>query len=339
MNHLRRMVVFLGSKTLAVWLVGSFVLYYLTMAVWSSEAFGKYIEHLTSSNLLRLFYAIFVLNSSLLTIRALANTGWKNARTLMRVPLAAGYLLLLISFSLSLNVRDMRWQFIGAGDVMELPWETNRYRVDHVEAALKKKILRGPGSAIFDAEPGVELTGGDGKRYAVGAYPPKRVGSTFMHVLNYGIGPEVELLQGGRSVYQGFVALRLIPFSSQDTFKIDPYPYTFTLSIQSSKVIRRGRETAKSYDLERPTYRVIVTKGDREVARGETATSLSFDGDMTLQFFPPDDWVMLEAAYDPFLPWLAVSILLFIAGLLLYPFSFFFRSKTSGSTTGSISDR
>lgn len=42
---------------------------------------------------------------------------------------------------------------------------------------------------------------------------------------------------------------------------------------------------------------------------------------MRLNFFQPADWVLLEAVYDPFLPWFSLSILLLATGLLIRAFS------------------
>lgn len=321
MKVTRRVMAFLGSATLAVWLVGSFILYYLTMAVWSTEAFSKYVAQLSKSNFLRAAYVLFMVNTALLTFRSLGRSGWLSARTLLRVPLAAGWIILLASFFLSVNVREFRWIMIGKGDIINLSWERERYRVAHIEPALRKKILRGPTSAIFDAEPGIVLEDRYGGRYVIGAFPPRTVGASKMHVLNYGIGPGVEVLDRGKTVYRGYVGLRLIPFGSEDTFKIDPYPYTFKLSILPSTVIKRRSETADSYDLERPVYRVTVSIGDQEVACGETGDGLFFNDGMTIRFHPPDDWVVLEAAYDPFMQWLALGIGLCVLGGILYPFS------------------
>jgi len=326
MNRLRQILAFLGSRTLTVWLVASFILYYLTMAVWFGEAFARYISHLASSTLFRLCYVLFAVNCTMLLVRSIRKTGWTNMGTLLRLPLFTGFILFLLTFFMSVNMREFRWLFLGRGDTVSLPWEKGgTYRVDHVEPALKKNILRGPDSAIFDFEPGIVLLDGAGGKHSVGAYPPRAVGSSFMHVLNFGIGPGVELKRQGVTIYQGYVGLRLIPFSSEDTFTIDPFPYTFSLKIIPNKVIKRGRESVDNYDLEQPAYRVTVTQGDREIAHGETSTSLSFDDGMSINFHPPDDWVMVEAAYDPFIPWLALSIGLCIIGMVLYPCSFLVR--------------
>jgi hypothetical protein len=43
---------------------------------------------------------------------------------------------------------------------------------------------------------------------------------------------------------------------------------------------------------------------------------------MNLSFFTPSDWVLLEAAYDPVLPVFAFSLVMLVAGAVLYPVSF-----------------
>lgn len=338
MSRLRRIMTFLGSKTLLVWLVALFVLYYLTMAVWLGESFARYVVHLSSNNFLRFSYVLFFVNVLLLTVASLGKTGWASVRTLLRLPLLAGFLLLLASFFLSLNVRDFRWLLIGRGDTVALPWEQTQYRVDSIDPALKKKVLRGPDSAIFDYEPAVVLADEGGGQHRIGAYPPRLVGAGAMHVLNFGIGPGVEMLQHGQTVHQGYYGIRLVPLGVEDDFKIEPYPYTFKLKILPSEIIKRGKETANSYDLDKPVYRVTVTKGDAEIATAETAEGLSFDDGMAIRFHPPDDWVMLEAVYDPFMPWLAFSIALLFGGSILYPLSYFIGRRNRRGERGKERD-
>ena len=322
MSALRIILLFLRSRTLTVWLVGLFVLYYLTMAVWVGEAFGRYILHLSSSNLFRAYYLVFLLNVLLRSFDALKGAWPVRPRFFLRLPLLVGLALFLAAVFLSLNVRRTEWlPPIGDGDVISLPWEGRPYRVVAVEPALKKKALRTDNAAVFDYEPGIIVEDERGRRSAVRAFPPARVGKSYLHVLNFGIGPGIELRKSGADVWKGNVALRLTPFGVVDTFELPEIPYKFYLSIIPNRIIKKGKETARDYDLARPRYLVEIVKGDRVVVREETDSEISFDGSMSLLFFPPADWVLLEAVYDPFLPLFVAGLGLLFVGVFLYPFS------------------
>ncbi len=321
-----KIVAFLRSSTLTVWLVGLFVLYYLTMAVWIGEAFARYVTHLSTNTVFRVFYLLFLAN---VTLRIAANIGRMRGRWLLmtlRLPLLLGLILVLASFFLSLNFRQQVWsQPLGEGDPIELPWEPEAFRITKVEPAISKRALRAEDSVLFDYEPGITLTGKDGVPQRIGAFPPRKAGRSYLHVLTFGLGPGVELRKGKEAVWRGYVALRLVPFGNVDTFTLPEHPYQFYLSVVPTAVVKRGRESARTYDLEHPRYLVEIEKGDRLVAKEETDRELAFDGDMKLSFFEPSDWVLIEAVRDPFLPWFAGSLMLLGAGLPLYPFSLLLR--------------
>lgn len=331
-----RVISFLGSPTLTVWMVGLFVVFYLTLSIWIGEAFGRYVQLLSSSTVFRAFYLLFLLNV-VLRVVALTRSGRSGWSALMlRLPLLVGVVLVLATFFLSLNFRELRSSPpLGAGDPLELPWMRERYRIIKVEPAIDKRALRTDDSVVFDYEPGITIAGPDGKQREIGAFPPRKVENGFMHVLTFGIGPGVELRKGNKVVWKGYMALRLVPFGTIDTFTIPDHSYQFYLSVVPNGTVRRGRETARTYDLERPRYLVEIVKGDRVLAKKETEDSVVFDGDMALSFFMPSDWVLIEAVWDPFLPWFAFSLLVLAAGILLFPLSYLFlrRPGTTGGTT------
>jgi len=322
MKGLKAVLAFLRSRTLTVWLVGLFVVYYLTMAVWIGEAFGRYILHLSSSNLFRAYYLLFLLNILFRSFDALKGAWPVRSKFFLRLPLLVGLTIFVASVFLSLNVRKTLWlPPVGEGDVISFPWEGRSYKVVAVEPALKKKALRTDDAAVFDYEPGIIVQDEGGRRFTIGAFPPARVGTTYLHVLNFGIGPGIELRKNDAVVWKMNVALRLTPFGVVDAFEVPDLPYKFYLSIVPNHLIKKGKETARDYDLERPRYQVEIVKGDQVMGREETDSELSFDGSMSLRFFPPADWVLLEAAYDPFLPLFVASLGLLILGVVLYPLS------------------
>lgn len=318
-----RLARFLGSKTLTIWLAGFFVLYYLSVAVWAKEAFASFVAGLKHNVLIQACHLLLLANVSIRSVNVLAALRRERVTLALRLPLYAGMVLFLFSFFMSLNMREDRQILVGEGDVVELPWEGGLFRVESVDPAIERRALRTDDAKIFDYEPGVTLIDGSGTRHHIGAFPPQRVRSSYMHVLNFGIGPGVTLRRGREIVAQGFMALRLTPFGRVDSFELPPAPYTFYLSILPNRTITKGRETGRDYDLTKPLYRVEVTKGDVKIAEAVTDDLIAFEGGMSLSFFTPSDWVVLEAASDPALPFFAASLVLLVVGAVLYPLSLF----------------
>jgi len=318
---------FLRSRTLTVWLVGLFILYYLTMAVWVGEAFGRYVSHLSSSNFFRAFYLLFFFNVLLRSYDALRAAWSHRPNAFLRLPLYLGLIIFLAGFFLSLNFRQTQWlRPMGREDVISVPWDAQSYQIETVVPALEKKVLRTvEDTRIFDYEPGVTIRDRIGRQHLIGAFPPRKIGSTYFHVLTFGIGPGIELRKRNEVVEKGQVALKLTPFGSVDTFELPPFPYKFYLSIVPNRLVKKSKETARDYDLAHPRYRVEIVKGDQVIAKAETETSVPFDGDMELFFFEPDDWVVLEAVRDPYLIWFVISLAMLFVGVILFPFTLFPR--------------
>ncbi|MGE5893515.1 MAG: hypothetical protein ACM34I_05625 [bacterium] len=329
MRRMKTLFSLLGSKTLTLWLSGIIVFYYLTAAVWFKEAFATFVGFIENNPLFQLWYVLFFLNISI-RIFLFVKKEWHAKRKLFfKLPVSLGLVILLFSFFMSINVREFRWLLLGEGDPVDIPWESTSLRVVKVDPAIEKNLLRTDDSRIFNYEPVITLADRFNTLYRIGAYPPRKIGRTYMHVLNFGIGPGVELAENDKEVSKGYVALRLIPFGNVDSFEMPPYPYKFSLTVLPNKVVTRGAETAREYDIEHPLYEVQVAKGDRIILKGEASEQpLSFDGSMSLRFFTPSYWVLLEVAYDPFLLWFLAGIVLSLAGLFLYPFHYFIRNAS-----------
>lgn len=328
MNRLSGMLSLLRSRVLTVWLAGAFILFYLTVAVWSKEAFVVTIAGLAKNPAAEALYVLFFLNVLFRTTARVKDLWRTRALLALRAPLYAGLVLFLCTFFLSLHVRQQAWRLLGEGDPVDVPWEGTPYRVVSVRPALEEKAFRTEGSAIFDYEPELTIVDRKGRQHRVGAFPPVMAGSNYLHVMNFGIGPAIEFKRGGETISKGYMALRLTPFGSVDSFKLDSY--TVYLSILPTKVVTRGAESAREYDLKRPLYHVEIRQGDKEIARGETDSMLRFGDRMTLGFDRPSDWVLLEIVRDPVYPAYVVSLVLLVAGAILYPFSFLVRRTAAG---------
>lgn len=327
MNRLIRLMTFLGSKAITVWVAGIFILYYLALAIWSKEAFSTIIAGLTGNALIQSLFALFFLNVASRTVRRIKGELPSRARLALRIPLYAGTLLFLAVFFLSLNIRHSTWQLVGEGDPVELYRDPAEYHVARITPALQARSLRTERSAIFDYEPALTIVDREGRQHHVAAFPPVKVGATYLHVLNFGIGPGVELKQAGKTLSKGFMALRLTPFGTVDVFELPPFPYRFSLTILPNRVGTTGTDLEREYDLARPRYRVEVERGGKVIARGETDTSLRFDEGMSIHFEKPSDWVLVEAVSDPFYPGYAASLVLLMGGALLYPLSYLVKSR------------
>jgi hypothetical protein len=138
-----------------------------------------------------------------------------------------------------------------------------------------------------------------------------------MHILNFGIAPGVELWQNGRLLRRGYMALRIIPFGTVDSFEISPYPYRFYIHILPNRILKKGKETAREYNINKPLYQVEILKGDKRVFTGSTSETLTFEG-YTLRFFRPIYWVQLEVVHDPFYLWFILSLALLFVGVPVY---------------------
>ncbi len=319
MRAMKAAISFLGSRQLTVWMVLCFIVFYLTMAVWSREAFGTFVVGISSDVVFRVLYLLFCANVTTRAAAALWTCRRDKARFILMLPLYAGLPLLLLSFFLSINTRDFQWMIVGEGDVIRLPWEAGPYRVLHVKPAVERNTLVTADSPVFAYEPFIDIDEQSGGFHRIGAFPPKRVGATYLHILNFGLGPGVAISKGGKTVQRGEVALRLIPFGAVDSFEMRPLPYRFFVSILPNSIIKKGREAVREYDLSAPLYHVEIVKGDTVIAAGDTSGSISFDNDMSIAFSPPADWVHLEAVHDPFRFWFITGLALTAVGIAVYP--------------------
>ncbi len=328
MRPLYQIFRFISSKALTAWMVFLFVLYYMTVSVWFGEAFARYIGYISNTIIGRSVYIIFFLNILFRTVITVKKQGLMNVRQILRVPLYLGFLLFLLSSFLSLNLREVRWMMLGEGDNISLPWDENGYyRVMSIEPAIKTDLIRTEGSRVFDYEPHVNLLNlRSGERYRVGAFPVRKVGASYMHILNFGIAPVLELRDDLRVLASGPVALRLIPFGGVDSFELRELKYKFYLHVIPNRIIRKGGEVARRYDMKHPRYQIQIVKGDKTVYDGEAEDEITFDGKL-LRFFSPIYWVQVECVHDPAYPFYIASLFTLISGVILFPVSFLFRSR------------
>ncbi len=324
---MRMLFEWLSSATLTVWFLTAFVLYYLTMAIWSEEAFAHFIEALSSSWPVRVLYIMFALNVTLRITTTLGRTFKKRkVKFFLMGPFMVGIVLFLFSSFLSVNLRQTKWLLVGQDQTVVLPWEEGIFRVLKIEPAIKQNTLRiGSSTRVFDYEPFLLLAGPDGQVRRIGAFPAKKVSKTYFHVLNFGLAPEVELYRQGRLLQKGYLALKVLPFGAVDRFTMQGLPYEFFIHIVPNKVTKKGDTSARYYDITRPVYNLEVFKADRRVLNTQVRDEVSFDG-YTLRFLSPTYWELLEAVRDPVYPVFVLSLVLCIIGIVPWVLGVFMKS-------------
>ena len=322
MERIKMIIALLGSRALTVWMAGIFIMLYITLAVWSREAFATIIVGLTTWGFIRTCYLLLCLNV-LTRVAVSLKRSWPDKKLfVLRTPLLVGLVVLLISIFFSLNARKIEWIIAGEGDVLAFPWETSSFRVVRIEHAIRQSTLVTAGSPLFAYEPAMDVEDDAGMRYRIGAFPPERIRSSYFHILRFGIGPEIELWRGKTLLAKETVPLNLIPFGMTDSFGLPSQPYRFFVTILPNRVVKKGRESASEYELDHPRYLLEVVKGERTIAKAETLDGMiSFDDVMSLRFFPLLDWVHLEAVYDPFRTWFLAGLSLILIGFISYPVS------------------
>lgn len=309
MRLLKRLIELLSSKEFLLYLTGGWIIYYLTSATWGKEAFANFVLGLDKNLLIQAFYILFLSGLYLNFVRVVIKLFRKDKRyLLMWLPLSLGIIIFLTVFFVSINIRHMGRLLVGEGVVVAPPWEASRYIVSAVMPALREETLEGEAeSRIFAHEPKIVLTDEMQNHFDVGVYPPKKIRSTYYHILNFGLAPGVRLIEDNNIKAEGYMPLRILPPGKNDFFEIPPYPYRFSIKLMPEKIIEKQGLSTKSYSLRLPTYEVRILRGDRIIFEGNSKDMISFDN-FELSFFEPSYWVLLEVVKDP-------SVLLFLLGL------------------------
>ncbi len=311
----------LGSPVLTLWFVVAFVVYYMTGSVWSEEAFAKFISGLSGSWPVRMVYMVFLLNVTLRAIGSLIKDFRRDRiRMVLRSVLLLGMVLFFLSSFLSVNLRQTEWVLAGEGQVINLRWEMGPFRVLKIEPALKELTMKIDTSEIFDSEPKAVIETLDGKIFKIGAFPARKVSRTYVHVLNFGLAPGLELYKDGRLLQRGYMALRILPFGSVDRFKIEGLAYDFYIHILPNRVIKRGDISAREYNTRSPVYNLEILKADRKILNTTVEREVSFEG-YVLRFLRPVYWELLECVYDPVYPLFLLSLGMLALGVIIYPLS------------------
>lgn len=303
----------LGSKELLIWLIILWVGYYLTASVWWKEAFAHFVAGLKNNPVSQGLYMMLIIN---LTIR-LARTikgGLKHA--IRKAPLLFGLVIFLSGFFLSTVTRNFNYVLVGEGERYSPPWDDHTLYVDKITAPLKEKYLdleEDKGFLKYELE--IFLSDGE-RKWRVGPYPPRKIGKTYFHILNFGIAPGVRLTEGDKVLQEGYMPLRILPPGNQDYFEIEPYPYRFYIKLAPDRVVEKGRVIGRSFNLKVPRYDLKILRGEEIVAGGLSDSKIEFGG-LGLVFFESTYWVLMEVVRDIGLPFIFSGIILIVIGIPL----------------------
>lgn len=314
----------LAGKGVLIWLAGGWVVFYVTWAIWSKEAFAAFAMGLGQNPLIRVPFMVFLL-SAFLNLLRVSRAVYKGAKTpakgwvvfVLWVFLPAGVFLFMVGFFMSANFRQEARLLVSEGKIVR--WQESVYRVQEIKAPLEEELLdvaTEPGiSSIFKYEPKIVLARGD-ERHEVGAFPPKSIDGTYYHILNFGLAPGIRLSREGAVLWEGYIALWVLPPGAVDGFKISRYPYRFSIKIVPEKIIEKGKTTARIYSLKSPAYEVTVRKGENVLFKGSSKDGVRFDS-LALSFFKPSYWALLEVVKDPGRIVIILSLALIAVGIPL----------------------
>lgn len=322
----------LSSKVFLLWLMGCWVVFYVTIAVWTNETFAQFAENLRNNPLVQFPFVLFLVGGYLNIVRAARERIQQGkARLFAWMVLPLGIMVFLTGFFISITTRQFEWPIVGEGHIVTPGWAMESYRITGVRPGIRERFLDidvGRGKGIFSYEPKLTMTDSSSKTYEVGAFPPTKIDDTYYHILNFGLAPGVSLSEGGSVKDQGYTVLRILGPGSSDYFEIPPYPYRFLVSLEPEKTFQKGSLRASEFNLKSPTYKVRVFEGEKVIAEGISKEGIRFDN-LTLSFFEPTFWIQLEAVKDPGLPVILTGLALVLAGIPLWTVQFLIKLLAS----------
>lgn len=134
---LKRLLGFLSSKELLIWLVILWIVYYLTAAIWWKEAFAHFVISLKNNPVSQGLYAALITNLAIRLVRTLK----KGQQAFRKAPLLLGFLIFLIGFFLSAITKNVNYVIMGEGERYSPLWEDYTLYVDKVNAPIKEMYL------------------------------------------------------------------------------------------------------------------------------------------------------------------------------------------------------
>lgn len=289
--------------------------------IWDKEAFAHFISGLQSNPVIQLPFLLFLFSGYLNVVRASAAAFADSmARALRIAVLPLGLMLVFTGGFLSITTRQFEWITAMPGDFIQPHWSDDRYTVIDVDPGLDDRILDlevENAGGLFKYEPKIAVQDSRSNKYLIGAFPPSKIGDSFLHVLNFGLAPSLSISEQGVVKAQEYVPLKILAPGSSDTFEIQPLPYNFLISMEPEKVYQKGKVKAAEFNMRDPLYRIRVLKGQEVIAEEVTKDKVQFS-DVSLGIQKPVFWVQLEAVRDRGVYLIITGLFFVVFGIPLY---------------------
>jgi len=309
----------LASKAFLLWMIIAWISYYSISSIWMEEAFGNFVSQLRENMLIQIPFLLFLASSIMNFIQASKDVFQKSKiGYLFWLILPLGLIIFFSGFFLSVTQREQGQRVLGKGDLIVPPWSKEEYKIIDIDPGLRdSRTDINANIDIFSHEPTLTVLDRLSRRSEIGAFPPKKLNDTYYHILNLGIAPGVRLTQGESVISNGYMILRILSPGSRDYFEIPPYPYRFSVSLEPDKQIHNGHTKTSKFNIKQPLYNVRVYKEEKVVAEGDSRKGINIDN-MTLNFFQPIYWALVEAVKDPAIPVMHAGVVLITFGVPMY---------------------
>jgi len=318
----------LSSKTFLLWLIGGWIIYYVSSAIWMRESFANFVVGMQTKLAIRILFILFLISGYLNIVRVSMDI-FKKGRLLFFtwIFFPLGFIVFLSGFFISISTRQFDWITVGEGHTVKPRWSSETCTIGSIKSGLEDSFLDTDvrfGKGIFKYEPKITILDKTSKAFEVGAFPPTKIGNTYYHILNFGLAPGIRLSEKGSVRAEGYMPLKILLPGSSDYSEIQPYPYRFLISLLPEKTIQKGSETASQFNLKKPVYKIKVFKGEKVIAEGDSREEIKFD-DITISVFDSTFWILLEAVKDLAVPVVLSGIFLTALGIPLYLLRFFLK--------------
>jgi hypothetical protein len=316
MRIVRALYEILSSKAFLLWLIGGWLLFYVSSAIWMKEAFAFFVSGLADDPIIQVPYLLFLVSGWLNFIRVFSGKFRSNKISFAAwLMLAAGALLYLTGFFLSINTRHAGTMIVGSGDTVAPPWGSGSYQISSISLGLKESLGMSEDGGYLEYEPKITLTDGSLNKYEVGAYPPARIGSAYFNVMDLGLAPGIKFYENGALVTEVYMVLRLLPPGVPASFYLEPYPFKFLVTLSPNSY--EGDHAVPVFSLKSPVYSTRVFNGEILIAEAGAGEALNFDN-YSLAYTEPDQWMLLQSSKDPGMPLVKYGIFIFVFGLPVY---------------------
>jgi hypothetical protein len=316
---LTRIILSFGSGGSLLLFICGWVVYYVTVFIWSEEALSKFVAALNNNIVVQVVTFLFLLSFLIYLVRGAVKITKRHKWMLpLWVIFPAGAFLFALGFYLNATFSNEGKIVVGEGDSVQPPWETVPVELVRIDPGLKEELLGidSIDSTIFQYEPTVLLRGQSGE-HLVRGFPATKIGSSYYHILDFGLAPGIRVSRDGRVILESHVIQRLIPPGKVDSFFLGNLPYRVEIRITPSRVIRKGDTEAPVFDLKDLHFTVLIYRGETLIYEGPSGEGISFDG-LRLEFTPYIYWVRMEAAQRPGMIPLSVGIALLVTGFPLW---------------------